>query len=556
MTPPILLVTDRLSFLWPWLGVNYGQLRAILTVKLKLDNRRPVAFNQWKKADETTNSYWMSLGLYALFGAMFAFLLAISPATNLVRPATIFFGYVLIVCTMSLISDFSSVVLDSSDNQIMLFRPVDSRTLLTARVVHVVSYLFTIALAVGTLGVLVIGYRFGAIAGLLSLLLCLLLAILAVFLTNVIYLLLIRFVSSERLREVINYVQIGMGVFFYGGYQLLPRLMDSDSLSGSQPFVWKTWHYALPPLWSAGSLDLVVNRQMDGQHLVLFGLALTVPFVGLYVMTRVLGPAFSRKLASLDQDERSKPSVLPSEAAQPTAKSVSLADRLANWLTSSPLERAGFTFVWLITGRDRKFKLRTYPGFGFGLAYAVVMSLNHTATLNRESGFFLFILYFGGVYIMTALLQIAISDAYKAAWIYESAPMRQPGPLLAGALKALVVKLMLPYFVLLAAYVVYIKGVSVLPDVFLVFINSLVMLLVTALSNKRHLPFSMEQDVIRNNATARSFLSLFILGFIGAAHWGLTYVPYGRWIALPVMTGVIVVLFRSYQKTQWNEIAN
>ncbi|MBO0950016.1 hypothetical protein [Fibrella forsythiae] len=557
MTPPTLFITDRLPFLWRLLGVNYRQLRAILAVKLQLDNRRPVAFNQWKKASETNNAYWVSLALYALFGAVFAFLLTVAPATGIVKPATLFFGYVLIVCTMSLISDFSSVVLDSSDNQIMLFRPVDSRTMLTARVVHIISYLFTIALAVGALGVVAIGYRFGAVAGLLSLVLCLMMAILAVFLTNVIYLLLMQFVSNDRLREVINYVQIGMVVFFYGGYQLLPRLMNDDGFSGLQPFVWQTWHYALPPLWSAGSLDLVVNRQIDARHLILLGLALVVPFAGLYLMTRVLAPIFSSKLATLDQEEKAEPVARPISTSQPVAPSLPLAEKLASWLTSSPLEHAGFTFVWFITGRDRKFKLRTYPGLGFGLAYAVVMGLNHQSSMGRQgSSFFLFILYFGGIYIMTALMQIAISDNYKAAWIYESSPMSQPGLLLAGGIKALVIKLMLPYFCLLAGYVLYVQGTSAIPDVLLACVNSLIMLLITAVMSKRHLPFSMAQDVVRNSTTSRSLLSMFIIGLIGVAHWGLTYIPYGRWVALPVMIGVAVVLFRTYQQTQWHEVEN
>ena len=557
MTPPTLLITDRLPFLWHLLGINYGQLRAILVVKLQLDNRRPVAFNQWKKTNESTNSYWISLGLYTLFGLAGAVFLGIAPAVGIVKPAALFFGYVLVICTMSLISDFSSVILDSSDNQIMLFRPVDSRTLLAARVVHIISYLFAIALAVGAAGTLVIGYRFGGLAGLLTLLLCLLTAILAVFLTNIIYLLLIQFVSGERLREVINYVQIGMGIFFYGGYQLLPRLMNSETLSGDAPFVWKAWHYAIPPLWSAGSIDMVVNRLVDGQHLLLLGLALTVPFAGIYIMTTFLSSAFNNKLATLDQEERTPPAARLVGTTTPNAAVLPLAERMANWLTNSSLEHAGFTFVWYITGRDRKFKLRTYPGLGFGLVYAVIMSLNrHSNQEEQGSGFYLFILYFGGIYIMTALMQIAVSDNYKAAWIYESSPMSQPGILLAGGLKALIVKLMVPYFCLLAAYVIYMKGIGIMPDVLLAFVNSLVMLLIAAIMGKRHLPFSMAQDIVRSSSTTRSFIGIFIALLIGATHWGLTHVPYGQWIALPVMVGVTFALFRSYQKTQWSEVEN
>ena len=37
MTPPTLLITDRLPYLWHLLGVNYGQFRAILAVRLLLE---------------------------------------------------------------------------------------------------------------------------------------------------------------------------------------------------------------------------------------------------------------------------------------------------------------------------------------------------------------------------------------------------------------------------------------------------------------------------------------------------------------------------------------
>lgn len=551
---PTLLLTDRLPWLWRLLGVNYGQMRAILAVKLQLDNRRPAVFNQGKKAGESTNTYWISLAIYAVFGLVFSMYLATAPPTALVLPAALFFGYILVICLMSLISDFSSVILDSSDNQILLFRPVDGRTVLMARVVHVASYLFTIALAVGVFGILTVGYRFGSGAGLLTLMLCLLMAVLAVFLTTLTYLLLMQVVSNERLREGINYMQIGMAIFFYGGYQLLPRLMGTERLRGSQVLVWQNWHYLVPPLWSAGSLDMVVNGLFDTRHWLLLTLALTTPFLGIYLMLTVLAPVFTRKLAGMDQAETAD-SALPRRPTRPgTLPVATLSNRLSNWFTSNALERAGFRFVWHLTGRDRKFKLRTYPGLGFGLAYAVVMSLNQKSSLGQSDGFYLFILYFGGIYLLTAAMQLAVSDDYKAAWIFESAPVERPGWLLSGGLKALIVKLMLPYYALLSAYVLYLKGPLVIPTILLALVNILAMVLIALLMGKRQLPFTVAQDTMRQNATARMFASMAIGGLIGFGHWGLTFLPNAEWLALAVMFLAVFQLVRAYQRTQWSQI--
>ena len=550
MTNIVLFLLDRLQPIFRALGTDYGQLRAIAAVKLTLDNRRSYATlgSLNKKAESGNNAFVWMLGTYALIGGLIAgMFLAIPPRESITLPLALFFGYVMVVCAMTLISDFSSVVLDSADNAIVLPRPVDSRTLLMARLVHIASYLFAITLAVVTVAILIVATRFGAVAGLLLLLLSLLSSLLMVFLTNVFYLVLMQFISEERLREVINYFQIVMAVVFYGGYQLLPRIVDYQSLT--QVFNWTWWHYLLPPFWMAGALEIVIQPVFDGAHTGLLLLALTAPFAGLWVMNRYLSPVFNQRLAGVDQADTPTAGPVNSKPAG------SLADRIGDWVTTNSLEKAAFTFVWYQTARDRKFKLKTYPQLGFGLAYIIAMSVNGTWNgLARSGNFYLFALYFALIYIATAQQQLGVSDNFKAAWIYETAPIQQPGHVLAGALKALIIKLMLPFYLLLAAYVLFRWGSQTLDDILLAFVNSIIMLLSVALNTKRYLPFSITLDTIKQNVTARNFTNLFILGGIGAFHYGLTYVPYGVWVAVPVMTTVAIYLFRQYRQTDWSGI--
>jgi hypothetical protein len=456
------------------------------------------------------------------------------------------------LCAMTLISDYSSVILDSSDNQIIMPRPVSSRTLWLARIVHITSYLFAIALSLSAVGVLVIGYRFGALAGLLFLVLSLLSAVLMVFLTNVLYLVLMRFISEEKLREVINYVQIVMAVLFYGGYQLLPRLMDTETmLSEALDHQW--WHYAVPPMWMAGAMELIVRPAVDQTHLIYVLLALLMPIAGLWFMSRFLTLDFSQKLSSIDQESRP---IVPrsSQLEQPIQQTkLGLADRLSDWITTTPLERAAFSFTWRITGRDRKFKLKTYPQLGFGLAYVVVMSIQGQS-LGGSGFFYLFALYFAGIYVMVAQYQLGISDNYRASWVYGSAPIRKPGDVLSGALKALIVKLLTPFYLLLASYILFQYGTDKTPDVVLAFFNSLIMLISAALLSTRHLPFSVAPDVVKRSNTARSLLVGVILGAVGFSHYGLTMVPYGVLCAIPVTVALFWILLRQYRRTGWLQI--
>lgn len=553
MTNLILSLLDRLKPLFRALGADYGQLRAIVQVKLMMDNRRSVislgAYG--KQTAEPTSSFTRILGIYAFIGGLISLgMLAVPDRENLFFPLTLQFSYIMALCAMTLISDFSSVILDSSDNQIILPRPVGSRTLWLARVVHITTYLFAIALSLSIVAVLVLALRFGPLAGLLFLILSLLSAVLMVFLTNVFYLVLMRFISEEKLREVINYVQIVMAVLFYGGYQLLPRLVDSQTLL-SQSFDHQSWHYLVPPMWMAGAVEIVTRPVVDASHLIFLSLALITPFAGLWFMNRFLTTDFTQKLSGIDLESR--PVVAADSTQRSTVTSPGWLETLSDWLTTNPLERAAFAFTWRITGRDRKFKLKTYPQLGFGIAYVVMMSFQ-SRSLGSSGFFYLFALYFAGLYVMVAQYQLSVSDGYRAAWVYGSAPIQYPGDLLSGSMKAIIVKLLAPFYLILASFILFRYGTDKLSDVVLAFSNSLVMLISAALLSTRYLPFSVAPDAIKQNNTARGLLVSVMLGVVGFSHYGLTYLPYGTWIALPASMLLFAYLFRQYRQTDWGKI--
>lgn len=553
MTKPVLYFLDRLQPLFRAMDADYGQLRAIVQVKLMMDNRRSIVSlgRYGKQSAEKNDNFTRILGIYALVGGILSLSMLTWTSHDLTFfPLTLQFSYIMALCAMTLISDFSSVILDSSDNQIILPRPVSSRTLWLARIVHITSYLFAIALSLSAVGVLVIGYRFGALAGLLFLAMSLLSAVLMVFLTNVFYLVLMRFISEEKLREVINYFQIVMAVLFYGGYQLLPRLMDRQTML-TEALEHRWWHYAVPPMWMAGAVDLVVKPAPDQTHLIFLLLAVLMPIGGLWFMNRFLTLDFTRKLSSIDQGGQPAATIGSVKSVRQTG--TGWIGRLSNWITTTPLERAAFAFTWRVTSRDRKFKLKTYPQLGFGLAYVVVMSIQGQS-LGRSGFFYLFALYFAGIYVMVAQYQLSISDNYRASWVYGSAPIREPGDVLSGSMKALIVKLLTPFYTLLAVYILFRYGTDKTPDVVLAFFNSLIMLISAALLSKQHLPFSVAPDVLKQNNTARGLLVGLMLGGVGFSHYALTLVPYGVVCAIPVSVILFWFLFRHYRQTGWEKI--
>ena len=155
---------------------------------------------------------------------------------------------------------------------------------------------------------------------------------------------------------------------------------------------------------------------------------------------------------------------------------------------------------------------------------------------------------------MVAQYQLGISDNYRASWIFGSSPIETPGDILSGSLKALIVKLLLPFYCLLACYILYRYGLDKISDVLLAFSNSLVMLLCTALLSIRFMPFSTAPDALKQNNTARGLLTSLILAVVGFSHYGLTILPYGTWVALPFSIITFWILLQQYRKTAWDRI--
>ena len=114
-------------------GVDAEQLRIILLTKLKMDDRKPNIYNQQrqKKKKETNNSSWLTMLMLVFMGAFMAIFLAIVKQPYIGH--TIYFSAFMVMLAVTLISDFTSVLIDVRDNYIILPRPVSSSTFTVSR---------------------------------------------------------------------------------------------------------------------------------------------------------------------------------------------------------------------------------------------------------------------------------------------------------------------------------------------------------------------------------------------------------------------------------------
>ncbi len=543
----LLLFLDALSFVYKIFGVDYHQVRSIVAVKLLMDGRRPMLSMGQASSNR---SYYYALVIYLIFGLLVSILIYSVP--SVVISMTFIFSYIMIMSIMILITDFSAVLLDTSDNSIILPRPISSKTLLAARLTHIVLYigLLTLALSLGSIIAVFITYGFAGILSFLSaLMLCILLS---VTLTNALYLIIMRFTSEEKLKNTINYLQIFMTVLFMGSYQLLPRLLGTvDSLETTFTFYW--WTYLIPPVWFSATVEAFETFQFDFAHLLFIVLALGVPVLSVYYVSRFLAPLFTEKIQDMGTE---------SHVTIKTGKhKKSWIEKIGEVITEIGPERAGYSLTSKAISRDRKLKLKLYPSIGYFVVLAFVFLFrfndNSSSILEglREGKAFLILIYFSTFILYAALFEISFSDNFKSSWVFFSSPVNQPGYILRGSIKALLINLFIPIYLGITVFSLVIWGPAVIDDLLFGLTNNVVIILSISILNKKHLPQSVP-DGARNSGGnfARGIIMMLTMALLGFLHYGAMQLDGSLWFLTPLFAIIAYFMFKSYSTITWKDL--
>jgi len=536
------------------LDVNFEQLLAIVEVKLKMDNRR-ARFNQWnKKQSESNSTFFLTLGLYFLMASAFSAFIYFS--VSIIAIYSLISAMMMFMLAMTLITDFSAVILDSNDNAVLLPRPIDDRTLLIARITHILMYLLSMMLALAIPFMVVTMFKYGVLASISFLFISLLSLILIVFLTNIFYLVLMQFTSEERLRNVINTFQIILTFTFMGGYRLVGRLVNFDALMNGVDTKVQWWYFFVPPIWMGNSMNVIIKHEFDATKFLFIFLTLTVPFMVVFFVNNVFSGIFNQKIAGMDIAKRQEK--IPNKVAKK-----GLIETLSGIFTGTSMERGAFEFVWKITSRDRKFKLRIYPSLAYLLIYPIFMIgtgrgdgsfVQQIEHLRESTGIGIVVIYLCGTVLLTIRSQISQSEDFKAAWLYELAPIIKPGEILSGSMRAIMVKFLLPITIFLSLVLSIIWGVDLLDDLLfgMLTITNLDLLLSIGMSNE--LPFSTEIKKNGGGSFIRNMAYVFIAGIIGLVHYFMMQVPYVIGVFVLIQLVLVVYLFKKYREVAWGKV--
>ena len=540
-------------------GVDTFQLQQILKVKLMMDNRRPNAmFAARRGTKNSTNvkSPWLITFLTMLMGFFIGMVLFISKMPYVGQ--SFYFTIFMVLMSITLISDFTTVLIDVRDQYILLPRPVNDRTVTVARILHISIYILRLALLQGLPGLVMVGFADGILAVPVFFIQILEATFLSIFMVNIIYLVLMKFVSPQRFKDIISYFQVGFSVLIFATYYLVPRLINISVL-GNISLLSHWWAYCLPPVWIAALNELLVHTARSGVITSLLAiLGITLPVAGLWFVARVLAPGFNKRLAVIATSDGNSNSATNIKKAG----KFSIIDKIANLVAPDPVENAGFRITWKLATRTREFKIKVYPAFGYVPIYFLYFALNGkgenlTDRVNKlqHGTTYVFLIYLCTFILTTILGNISMSDKYKSAWVYYALPISEPGKILSGMYKAIIVLFFLPYCLVISIAIVAVWGPQAINDIILSFLIGLVYGIMMALFMVKGLPFS--KPVVAKQGGGKIIASLLMMLFIGGLGFGHYYIMRWEnviWVLVLVFLVITWMMFHFYKKQSWDNI--
>ncbi|MGE7694945.1 hypothetical protein ACQKNC_12625 [Lysinibacillus sp. NPDC094177] len=529
-----LQLLDKIQFIFVKMGIDYEIMRKILHIKLTMDERKiPTLFNQSSKKnkEEQKYGYIKSLWIYVLFGLML--IPFIGFGQNYLFQMSIAYAMIIFIIMTSLISDFSSVLLDVRDRSILSTKPISVRTINAAKFMHIFIYLTYLTIAFTAISLVVSLFNQGFLFFILTVLLLVLINIFIVVLTAILYIAILRFFDGEKLKDIINYVQIGLSLMLMIGYQVLIRSFELVDFDMVVTFHW--WSIFLIPMWFAAPYELLLNGDSSLFTVVCSIFAVVMPIFSIWLYLKLI-PTFERNLQKLLSTSKSK-----------KEKNNKLKAFILKIICRTNEERAFYRFASLMMKQEREFKLKVYPslGYSFVIPFIFMYSFSRSEDVDYSVSMSYLNIYFSMLIIPSAVLMLGYSGKYKAAWIYKVFPLKDYTDLKKGSLKAFLIKLYSPLYIVLSIIFCFIFGTRIIPDLLSVLVASCMYTVICYIVIGSKIPFTKPYNEVGDAQSWKTLILLLPLGVLAGLHYFLTtHISYGAVIYLLVLVITNFVLWK------------
>ncbi|MFB6319502.1 hypothetical protein [Saccharicrinis sp. FJH54] len=528
------------------LGADVTQFEAIMHAKLNVDFRKqPSSLNTSQKRKMTFGKQLLFYGLFGIFTGMIFI-----QTKDVIFGFTIYYSILIVMLTTILLTEFSSVIFDEDENDIYLPRPVSSRTLLLTRLAHVQTYMGLIGGAMSVPGLIIIILTQGGLMVLGMIISVVIASWMALLFCMLLFQVLSKFISGERFKDTLNYLQIGIAILIMGGYQLLPRMFEV--ISPDQAIMSDSWWtYLVPTIWLAGFTRLFATFT-SMYDLIMAGITILFTVLGSVLVVRFMSTGFSTLLNTDDKSEKKKKP--DTDRIRPGVK-YRLRNAARNILCVTEMEKAGWQMTMSVTKRDRKFKQSVYPAFGYILIMSIVFLkpdfkdfFGSLQNLGGTSRYLIFI--FMGFFGVSTIYQLPYTDHAGAGWIYQALPASDKKHLQTGAIKAMLYKFYIPVYLMFFIIVSLIWPVNVLIYLLLGAVGTALYAVLGEIFMKNPLPFTQARDMQRKGGmTLRMMVYMGLMGAMIGIIYLLSMVNIAFTIlATILMSAGLIMSFRSLRK--------
>lgn len=512
--------------LYEKMGINTKQLRAVLNTKLLIDDRRPNTFHQTQQKKKKKPVSYATLGTMLVTGFMGCFFVfSFFVGQDMVTHLTIFFSFFLFVLASTLIADFTSVLIDIRDNIIIIPKPISDKTFVLARLLHVLIHISKLVIPMVLPSLIYLGIKQSIVKLIPFILLIALATLFAIFLINALYILILKLTTPERFKMIISYFQIFFAIAFYGGYQIVPRLINKVAME-QYDINTNIWIWLAPPYWFAGAWQFLTSFQITIPLISCLILSIVVPLTSIWVVIKYFAPSFNQKLSMISGSESGPAPQVIIEGKKVRTNSGYLSF-LSKLFSEKGAESMSFQHVWKITARSRDYKMKVYPSLGYLVVYLVMMFLNNKsfslADVQNQTGrgkiIFISLIYFSSLILIMSVNQLLYSEKYKAAWFFFTTPIDKPGKIISGAIKSMIAKFFLPLVLVTFITATLIVGPKIIPNLLLGIFNELLIIFTIAYISFKEFPFAQIPNQAAKSNFIRGLVSMIIPVTIGGFHY-------------------------------------
>ncbi len=433
--------------------IDKRQLKTLLKASLKTDLRSSASrFGGERKSLLGIPPIAFVLLMYFMVSVMLA-IVAVD-ANDLFLGAFFLIAMQMVFIAITILLEFSNLILSPDDFPILAPHPVNSRTFFVAKMLHLAIYVTLLVISLGLIPAVVAAIKYeNALLGPVMFLASWSSGIATALFFAVFYTLMLRLGNRERMHRYLSYLQLLMMFFIYGGYQFLPdvgKRMLALTKSGFD----LSYLYLTPPGWFAAWPAFLTGGISPAQ--VWAAIAGLVSLMMMYFLgISRLSIGYAQTLNETVEQQQSKSEV---------RKHHGIFSRLVESF-SAPEDRV----VWQLMRKqfkyDNRYKLSVLMVIPLTLLY-VYMGLKDGQVLADPfnvaaavaKGGSNFTVYMALAFIPSIVIfGSAYSASYQASWIYYTSPADRTRLVLASNRFATIF-FCIPYLVFMCALMTYFFG--------------------------------------------------------------------------------------------------